>query len=181
MSKFKEYKNYIPLEKMTARDNNPEWLIVHHTSGGGFPSFESVQHFHITDPAYRFENIGYHYFIEKDGTLKHGRPEGYHGAHTKEQKMNFKSVGICLSGDFDKFDPTSEQVWALSSLLGNLSKKYNIPKERIVPHRHFAKYKSCYGNRLPDDWARNLLDDKCICLKDATPTQILNELISRIK
>jgi len=36
--------------------------------------------------------------------------------------------------------------------------QFKIPKENIIPHRTFAK-KTCYGNKLTDEWARNLVSE----------------------
>lgn len=181
---YKETQTYKDL-KDRPQNNFPEWFIIHHTGGGENNPFmttshhtaKSVENYHL---AKGWDGIGYHYFIELDGQVYKGRPEHVNGAHCKEQKMNFKSIGICLAGNFDVEDPSEAQINSLRELLKELKVKYNIPNERIVPHRHFAP-KSCYGNRLSDDWARNLLNEECICLKNATPKQILDELLKRIK
>lgn len=138
--------------------NVPQWLIVHHTlTARDKTTFEAVDRYH---KALGWGRIGYHYFITADGHIHDGRGDGDVGAHTKEQSMNYKSLGICLAGNFDKEMPSQAQIDSLRDLLSELSKKYNIPPERIVPHRHFATYKSCYGRLLPDDWARSLLTNQ---------------------
>ncbi len=139
--------------------NKPEYLIVHHTGGtNADPLFDTSNHtYEIIDQYHKslgWEGFGYHYFIDKAGTLKAGRAENYHGAHTKG--FNEKSLGICLAGNFDATLPTKEQTDTLAVLLRSLSIKYNIPPEKIVAHREFAN-KTCYGRRLADDWAQNLL------------------------
>lgn len=138
--------------------NTPEYLIVHHTGGTdanpladtSLHTFETVRKWHLSKG---WEDIGYHFYIEKDGALKAGRAETYHGAHTIG--YNQKSLGICLAGNFDATIPTKKQIDTLAVLLRSLALKYNIPKEKIVPHRAFAK-KTCYGGNLADDWAREL-------------------------
>lgn len=139
--------------------NVPEYLIVHHTGGTQTNPLADTSHhtFKIVDEYHKslgWEGIGYHYFIEKDGTLKRGREDNYHGAHTKG--MNEKSLGICLSGNFDLTLPTEAQIETLRKLLIELSSKYKIPLEKIFPHRKFAN-KTCYGRNLADDWASNLI------------------------
>ena len=139
--------------------NTPEYLIVHHTGGtNANPLLDTSNHtYEIVDTYHKslgWEGFGYHYFIDKAGVLKAGRAENYHGAHTKG--YNQKSVGICLAGNFDATLPTKEQTNTLAILLQALSLKYNIPREKIMPHREFTN-KTCYGRRLTDDWARNLL------------------------
>jgi N-acetylmuramoyl-L-alanine amidase len=139
--------------------NVPEYLIVHHTGGTQTNPLTDTSHhtYEIVDNYHKslgWEGIGYHYFIEKDGTLKQGRAENYHGAHTKG--YNEKSLGICLAGNFDQTLPTQEQINTLTVLLKQLSVKYKIPREKIFPHRKFAN-KTCYGRRLSDEWARDLI------------------------
>lgn len=139
--------------------NVPEYIIVHHTGGSetdpladtSHHTFEIVKQYHLS---LGWEDIGYHWFIEKDGGVREGRDEDYHGAHTKG--MNTRSIGICLAGNFDLTLPTKAQAGSLTGLLIALTEKYNIPMENILPHRHFAN-KTCYGRRLADDWAENLI------------------------
>lgn len=141
--------------------NTPEFLIVHHTGGTNanpladtsHHTYEIVKNYHLS---LGWEDIGYHYFIDKGGKLTAGRKEDYHGAHTIG--YNQKSLGICLAGNFDATAPTKEQTDTLAVLLSRLRKKYLIPRKNIVPHREFAN-KTCYGRRLGDDWAQNLLEN----------------------
>lgn len=140
-------------------ENKPAWLIVHHTGGTdadpladtSHHTFDMVKNYHISKG---WEDIGYHYFIEKGGAIKQGRAENYHGAHTVG--YNTVSLGICLAGNFDITLPTQEQINALAGLLTHLKLKYLIQADKIVPHRKFAN-KSCYGLKLPDTWARGLV------------------------
>jgi len=144
------------------QDNFPEYLIIHH--GGGTdtePLLDTSHHtanimesWHLSKG---WEGLGYHLVIHEDGEVWKGRPEHYHGSHARG--YNTKSIGICLSGNFDAKLPTDEQVEALRKLLLDLSEKYGIPKENIVPHRKFAN-KTCYGKLLDDDWASSLLIEK---------------------
>jgi len=138
--------------------NTKEFLIVHHTGGTNFNplldtshhTFEMVKAWHI---AKGWDTIGYHYFIEKNGKIWHGRPDNSEGAHALG--YNLKSIGICLAGNFDLTLPTQEQINSLKTLLSTLREKYNIPLEKIVPHRAFSN-KTCYGSKLPDNWARSM-------------------------
>lgn len=131
--------------------NIPQNIIVHHTaiSRAKNPAqFDAVNRYH-KDKGWGM--IGYQYLIEADGTVKKGRRENQTGAHTSQKWMNVRSIGICLTGNFDIEEPTLEQVKALHSLVVQLQNKYNIPVKKVFPHRHFAKYKSCWGKLLPDD------------------------------
>lgn len=161
-------------------ENIPEYIIVHHTGGTDANPLADTSHhtFEIVDQYHKslgWECIGYHYFIEKDGKTTQGRADNYHGAHCKG--YNEKSIGICLAGNFDNTLPTQEQTEKLRELLQRLTKQYKIPREKVVPHREFAN-KTCYGRRLSDDWARNLITqviDKEVLLKKVEELKTLIE------
>src|SRR3990167_4592008 len=152
------------------KDNFPQFLVIHHSGGTKLDPLADTSHHtavimekgHISFPNF-FEGLGYQYVIHKDGEVWRGRPEHYHGAHVKEQGINKKSIGICLAGNFtvEGRKPSLAQEKALVGLLRDLMARYPaITPERIVPHRHFLgtpPYKDCYGDQLPNDWARNLL------------------------
>ena len=146
--------------------NVPKYLIIHHTGGSDTNplqdssnfTFEQCDQLHkekfqmISSLGYYIE---YHWYISKEGTAKQARADVDEGAHTIG--YNTQSIGICLAGNFDATYPTQAQIDSLKKLINDYAKKYNIPKANIVPHRKFA-VKTCYGNRLADDWAANLLD-----------------------
>ena len=136
--------------------NKPENIIVHHT----LVSYdENANQFNAVDTYHKskgWDGIGYHFLIEKDGVIKLGRAIHVVGAHCREKNMNYKSIGICLTGNFDIELPTKEQGNSLRKLLKQLMKDYNISEKNIYPHRHFAP-KSCYGSLLSDNWPKDLL------------------------
>jgi hypothetical protein len=149
--------------------NKPYWLIVHHTGSTDdnphastrHHTFEMVNQWHGINPNIRLDKpsslgywIGYHYFIEADGKITQGRLDTDVGAHTRGR--NYESIGICLAMNADVELPTDAQKTALAGLLAELSAKWGIPRDRIVPHRKFAP-KTCYGLLLPDNWARDLV------------------------
>lgn len=149
--------------------NIPQALIVHHTGGtdadpladSSSHSFELVNQYHKENPNVNLGYpsslgfyIGYHYFIDKNGKVTQGRADTDEGAHTKG--MNLKSLGICLAGNFDRTLPTKAQETALTALLKQKMTAYSIPASKVLPHRHYAS-KTCYGKKLSDTWAQDLL------------------------
>lgn len=135
----------------------PKQIIVHHdgVSRKG-PSFDIVNDFHKSE---RFPisslgyYVGYHFWIERDGTVRQARRESEIGAHTIGQ--NYTGLGIGLAGNFDKEDPTAAQVAALGQLMSRLCFTYSIPADQIFPHRKYSP-KTCYGSRLSDTWAQGV-------------------------
>lgn len=150
--------------------NKPEYIIIHHTGGTDANPLADTSHhtaamikqWHL---AKGWQDIGYHWVIEKNGKVVKGRGESTDGAHTVG--WNSKSIGICLSGNFDATYPTKEQETSLRTLLLDVMKRYVIPKEKIYPHRKFAN-KTCYGKHLKDDWAQNLLKEPAPEIKDGS-------------
>ena len=76
-------------------------------------------------------------------------------------RKNLESLGICLTGNFDKGidTPNEKQINSLRNLLYEKATQYKIPLSNIVPHRKFST-KSCYGNSLSDNWASKLVLSK---------------------
>lgn len=137
--------------------NHPTHIVVHHTATSydkNPAQFKATNTYHkglgfpISSLGYY---VGYHYMIEKDGTLIQARKDMDNGAHTSQQNMNFTSLGICLTGNFDKELPTDAQYKTLYELLKKKQAEYKIPDSKILPHRIFATYKSCWGSLLPDN------------------------------
>lgn len=135
-------------------ENRPDKIVVHHDGVSRVgPSFDIINKFHegrdfpLSTLGF---HVGYHYWIERDGSLIQARAEGDEGAHTVGQ--NFSSIGIGLAGNFDEELPTPAQRTTLAALLSRLCGKYGINADHIFPHRRFAT-KTCYGRKLNDVWA----------------------------
>ena len=97
-----------------------------------------------------FKDVGYHYFIRKDGLIQKGRDIMQVGAHCKGQ--NSASIGICLSGRH-KF--TEYQFIALERLISGLN--IRLPKNPTIhPHNEFSD-KSC-PNFSVQEFILNYLD-----------------------
>lgn len=107
-----------------------------------------IRKWHVEERGWK--DIGYHYLIDRDGTVAEGRPLDQVGAHT--QGHNTGSIGISLIGGFgssadDKFADhfTSQQEFALRKLIGELKYRFSITK--ISGHNEYAN-KACPGFRV---------------------------------
>ena len=95
-----------------------------------------------------YAQCGYHWYIDREGTIKEGRSEKLAGAHVRH--YNQHAIGVCYEGGLDekgrpKDTRTPEQKAALWFLLEDLKKDY--PKAKIVGHRdfpHVAKQCPCF-------------------------------------
>lgn len=93
----------------------------------------------------KWQDIGYHFVVRRDGTVENGRPVAVAGAHAKGHNAN--SIGICLVGGIDaKKRPennfTPAQWASLEGLVRDLKAKYNIQAANIIGHNQVAK-KAC--------------------------------------
>ncbi len=120
--------------------NYPEFIIVHHSATARDTTlFITIKNAHI---GYGWEDIGYHKWVcgaaDGDGILKQGRPDNEIGAHCDDNKMNYRSIGACVCGDFHSTGlnetPTAAQLATLQQLLDDTRKQRGIPKERVLGH-----------------------------------------------
>lgn len=122
--------------------NKPEILVIHHTATAT-GTFEAIKKYHMETKGWN--DIGYHYYITKDGVAHKGRAEETIGSHTVG--WNAKSLGICLEGNFDTEVPKEIQLNALRKLIKEIySRRGRLP---IHYHNEYAD-KSCPGKFFYD-------------------------------
>jgi len=97
-----------------------------------------------------WSDIGYHWLIDRDGTVVQGRPEEKIGAHVKGH--NTGTIGISLFGGHgssadDDFNDhfTWAQEEALRNLIGEIEQRYDIQK--VSGHNEYSS-KACPGFRV---------------------------------
>lgn len=118
-------------------------IIVHCTATpeGKDYSVEQIRQAHL---ARGFSDIGYHFVVMRDGTVREGRPLGVAGAHTKGHNANsigVSYVGGCASdGKTPKDTRTHEQRKALRDLVAELQRRF--PGATVHGHYEFAN-KAC--------------------------------------
>jgi N-acetyl-anhydromuramyl-L-alanine amidase AmpD len=128
-------------------------------------TFETINAYH--KKKYNYESslgyyVGYHYVIDVKGHIYQARAHTDPGAHTKENKMNYRSLGVCLTGWFDDGHdslPNEKQRFALKKLLTHLMEQENIPWGNIRFHREYAVKESlCPGKNITKSWLFQLLE-----------------------
>lgn len=109
------------------------WPIIHQSASNNpaHDDVEVIRKWHYKERNY--SDVGYHYFIKKDGTVQPGRPEEKIGAHCLGH--NKDSIGICLSGEGVK---TPAQLKALEILLIDLCSRHGLEKSDILAHSDLA-------------------------------------------
>jgi len=113
--------------------------VIIHCSDSDVPAhdnIETIRKWHVKER--NFSDIGYHYFISKDGVVHSGRSENSVGAHVKGH--NSGSIGICLSG---KRRFTSDQFRSLETLLADICARHALEKQDILAHHDMDVNKTC--------------------------------------
>jgi N-acetyl-anhydromuramyl-L-alanine amidase AmpD len=136
--------------------NSKSHIILHHSAVSRTKNpdqFNAIDQYHKSKG---WGGIGYHYCINPAGTVRVGRLDNEAGAHCRESLMNYRSIGICIEGDFDIEQPTQAQVDQCKNLVGRLMKEYGIKSENVSGHRKYATYKSCPGIYFPDSLIKEI-------------------------
>ncbi|MBI4115767.1 MAG: N-acetylmuramoyl-L-alanine amidase [Candidatus Omnitrophica bacterium] len=134
--------------------NKWKYIIIHHSA-------TEVGNAELFDKGHRrrgfWNGLGYHFVIDNDAT-RDGQIETGHrwnhqtdGAHCNTMDMNKKAIGICLVGNFDKDQVSSQQMASLVWLVRQLQIKYHIPSKRVLQHREVPGKNGthCPGLRFP--------------------------------
>ncbi len=144
-------------------ENEWEYVVLHHsaTNEGNANNFDR---YHREEKKWS-HGLAYHFVIGNGNGSGNGEIEvggrwkkQIHGAHTANMDLNRISIGICLVGNFEEDnEPTDNQFKSLISLVTYFSKRYNIPKSRIVRHSQVRqKGTACPGKNFP---YRQLIDN----------------------
>ncbi len=159
---------------MELKPEKIRYLIIHHSATArDTTTFEAVKKYHISKG---WGDIGYHFFITPNGKVMAGRSENSIGAHCQADSMNFKSLGICLPGNFMTEVPTVEQLSSLLDLIKRLMSKYNIPKENVLGHREVSGASTaCPGDSL-QKWVSTFRGQKDGIDRSMIAEQVMNHL-----
>ena len=113
-------------------------IIIHCSATDSivYDNIESIRRWHV-DQNHWFD-VGYHYFIRKNGTIELGRPLYIVGAHCVDH--NIDSIGICFSGNTLFKD---EQFISGRKLLKNLFDVFSLDYSHVYPHNYFNNSKTC--------------------------------------
>lgn len=141
----------------------PQWMAARHIA----EKVAEIQRWHVEDR--KWNDIGYHFVIDRDGTVAPGRPLETVGAHVAGR--NTGTIGVALIGGHgsaknDQFDEnfTLEQDRALRGLIADLKTRYPSIK-KVTGHNQYAA-KACPGFSVPAWYA-----DKPAPKERTTPAQ----------
>ena len=110
--------------------------IIIHCSDSDIAAHDNIATIREWHKARNFKDVGYHYFVRKNGTVEIGRNINTIGAHCKGH--NRRSIGVCLSGRSKftqtQFDATNALIIRLYGKLGKAVK--------VSPHSDYSN-KTC--------------------------------------
>ena len=147
--------------RMTRHTGRWNSLTVHHSArttreqlGGGSlaevsDALRRVQKVHMSERGWG--DIGYHFLIDPRGRVFEGRSMSWQGAHANGAN-NVGNIGVCLLGHFDQEAPREAALEALERLVGDLTRRHGIPRNRIYAHKDLRPTE-CPGQHLLS-WVR---------------------------
>ncbi len=158
----------------------PKFIIIHHSASDrdttGVMAIDSWHRFRW--PNFKSSLgywVGYHFVITANGTITQCRRENEEGAHTLGG-YNQKSIGICLTGNFETEQPTPAQLTSLQTLLDKVKKEYQIVDSNIKGHRQVWPT-LCPGRNL-QNWLEKYLQLSWLQREIARLKELLIKLTS---
>lgn len=123
-------------------------IVIHHsaTTSGSAAAYAK---YHVENRGW--PGIGYHFVIDKDGTINLTNYLETISYHVSGQ--NTRSIGICLTGNFDIQQPTTAQLNSVVRLIRFLSDQ--LGRLPIKGHNDYAA-KSCPGNNISTQYIEQL-------------------------
>ncbi|MEO0339503.1 MAG: peptidoglycan recognition family protein, partial [Bacteroidota bacterium] len=131
-----------PNKKYTSRNlDKIDQIVIHHsaTTSGSAKAYSDYHVEHNDWPG-----IGYHYVVEKDGQVKQTNSLDLVSYHVSGQ--NTRSIGICMTGHYDKQEPPAIQLENTARLIAFLQDQFD-KIDQIEGHRAYAN-KSCPGDNI---------------------------------
>jgi len=98
------------------------------------------------------------------------------GAHASSSDMNFKSLGICLTGNFMDEVPTEAQLSSLKDLVIKLQTKYNIQISNVLGHQEIPASTAFPGTNLLK-WVQDFRKN----YNEVKPTNNIAQVISHLE
>lgn len=146
-----------------------DWVVVHTAGAYDFKvrrvvyqSTETLRQYHKEHNGW--DDIGYHWVIEGDGSINPGRAEDTIGSHVGG--FNKRSIGICVTGhgDFAAFKPI--QLASLIQVCARICEERHLAAGRVIGHRETDEHggppvtKTCPGLMVDMDDIRRRVADR---------------------
>ena len=142
------------LDAMRVSPGKWDYVVLHHSATQmGSPEGMDAHH----RRRHMQNGLAYHFVIGngrgyEDGKIYIGNRwrNQINGGHLAIERLNAKSIGICLVGDFTQRGPTKKQMGSLVALTRYLMDRCDISKPHVQTHRQIhPHHTACPGNRFP--------------------------------
>lgn len=134
-----------------------EYIILHHS---GTPITQSAADLdnYYKEQGYNQGKLGmyasFHYSIDYKGVITRHRQENEIGYHSQVEKVNYKSIAICLIGNFDEEEPLEVQKSSLQRLVAEIRERQGrLP---VIPYNEFDSEATSPGKKVTKDWIKGL-------------------------
>ena len=129
-------------------------LHIHHSWKPDYSDFNGINHIELFNQIKNYHihhnkwnDIGYHYVVFPDGLIIKGRKITKTPASIKG--YNDGAIAICMIGNFDKNDITSDQWYTTINLSAELITAFKI--KQVFFHRDLNSHKTCPGLKIKKD------------------------------
>ncbi len=151
------WKAKVPDAKLM-KQQEPRSIVIHHTSVRqqpnvslerkmqGLQSFSRVPGKVGNNPKPAWGDVPYHFYVDARGRVAEGRDINFAGDSNTKYDLKDR-IQVVLEGDFEREEPSAQQLAALQELLTMLSAKYKIPAKKITGHNDHAAT-DCPGTNL---------------------------------
>tara|TARA_R110000772_G_scaffold156700_1_gene267886 strand:+ start:3607 stop:4050 length:444 start_codon:yes stop_codon:yes gene_type:complete len=136
-------------------------------------SFEDCRAYHISKG---WSDIGYHFYIEKSGTIHKGRPLNCNGAHVRG--FNNGTIGICTEGGLDEQGAPKDTMNDLQRLSVEgllLALKEGNPSMKVKGHRDYSPDLNGNGKIEPFEFSK-----ACPCYDAQIKFGIFNSTLENV-
>lgn len=126
-------------------------VVVHHSASARDTTPADVEQWH-RERGFRWEyrgrsgSTGYHYMVDARGIVHAGRPVEVQGAHAPG--YNWRSIGVCVLGRFDRTGIDGIPTAQLDGLLGHLAwllDAYRLEPHQVLGHHETGSATACPG------------------------------------
>jgi len=128
-------------------------ITIHHEGSGHVRTatdyasnaalIERIRAYHVE--ARGWADLGYHFVIDPAGRIWEGRPLAWQGAHVRD--FNAHNLGVVLLGNFDRQQPSLQQLIVLPQLVQALRRQYAVPLGSLRSHQEWTPT-ACPGKNM---------------------------------
>jgi hypothetical protein len=148
----------LPPKTELMQEQKPNEIMIHHTGARQQPrvsieaKMRGLQHFGMTAGRVgilskpEWGDIPYHFYVDFAGKIAEGRDITFAG-DAATSLDNDGRIQITVEGDFEREQPTAEQLSSLTALVTWLALAYGIPPDGISGHGDYDQT-DCPGRNL---------------------------------